>query len=61
MKFQPKLNFFQIVVLLILGAALLRDFDFEVNTFEKPALALIYGVVFLTTLFSVFFKKIEKE
>ncbi|MAD96346.1 MAG: hypothetical protein CMB99_03370 [Flavobacteriaceae bacterium] len=61
MKFQFKLNFFQIVVLIILGAALLRDFDFEAKKFEKPALAFIYGVVFLTTLFSVFFKKIERE
>ena len=39
---QIKPNFFSIVILIILGGALYKQFDFENFTFEKPALAVVY-------------------
>ena len=39
-KIKP--NFFSIVIVIILGGALYKQFDFENFTFEKPALAAVY-------------------
>lgn len=39
------------VVAIILGPALYKQFDFETLQFEKPALAILYIIVFLFSLF----------
>lgn len=45
-------NFFLIIIALILGHVLFKQFDFENLKFEKPALAILYIVVFV---FSIYF------
>jgi len=45
-------NFFLLIVVIILGSALFKQFDFENLKFENPALATVYIVVFV---FSVYF------
>lgn len=44
------INFFLAVIALILGSAIYRQFDFERLEFEKPALAVLYIVVFVAAL-----------
>ena len=46
-------SFFFIVVALILGSALYKQFDFQQVTFEKPALAILYMVVFVFSLYGL--------
>ena len=56
-------NFIFGIIAIILGCSLLKKFDFKNLTFEQPALAVVYIVVFI---FSVYFliknskKKSEK-
>ncbi len=45
-------NFFLVIIALILGQVLFEQFDFENLQFEKPALAILYIVVFV---FSIYF------
>lgn len=40
------------VVAIILGASLFKQFDFQTFKFENPALAIIYAIVFI---FSVYY------
>lgn len=35
------------IVAIILGTALYKQFDFETLKFEKPALAIVYSIVFV--------------
>jgi Ca2+/Na+ antiporter len=44
--------FFLVIIALILGQALFKQFDFENLKFENPALAILYIVVFV---FSIYF------
>lgn len=44
-----------------IGLALLRDTDFESLTFRKPALDILYLVVFIALLFLMFKKKKGKK
>ncbi len=50
MKFRIVPNFFSVVLILILGGALIREFDFENLSFEKPALALVYLFAFILSI-----------
>jgi hypothetical protein len=45
-------NFFAIIIVIIIGSALFKQFDFENLEFEKPVLALVYIV---TLAFSIYF------
>mgnify|MGYP000170963040 CR=1 FL=1 len=45
MKYKIVLNFFSIIIILIVGGALYKQFDFQNMTFEKPVLAVIYVIV----------------
>ena len=47
MKF-PNLSF--LIIALIVGGGLYRQFDMETMTFENPALSAIYGVVFIAAV-----------
>jgi hypothetical protein len=38
-------------IVLILGWTLYKQFDFEQGRFEKPALAVVYSITFLLSLF----------
>lgn len=51
------------VVAIILGVTLFKQFDFESLKFEKPALAVVYIICFLFSVYCVlrnFNKKAEK-
>jgi len=50
MRFKIVPNFFSIVVMLILGGALIREFDFESLSFENPALAIVYLIAFILSI-----------
>lgn len=47
MKYKLVLNFFSVVVALIVGSALFKQFDFENSTIENPVLSIIYSIVFI--------------
>ncbi|MFZ4752887.1 MAG: hypothetical protein ACOYLG_06045 [Chitinophagaceae bacterium] len=51
MEQRKGLNFFFTIIAIIVGGSLIKEYDVEKRTFEKPLLALIY---LLTFLFSVF-------
>lgn len=46
-----------IIIAVILGGALLRHFDFNTLTFEKPWLDALYAIVFVTSLVLLFKNK----
>ena len=46
-------SFIFIIIAVILGATLFKQFDFESLRFEKPWLALIYMVVFLLSIYFI--------
>ena len=51
MEQRKGLNFVFTIIAIIVGGSLIKEYDVENRTFEKPLLALIY---LLTFLFSVF-------
>jgi hypothetical protein len=50
MKYKITPNFFSAIVILIVGSALYKQFDFENYSFEKPALAAVYGVALILSI-----------
>lgn len=51
------------IIAIIVGAALYKQFDFETLKFEKPALAVVYSIVFVFSVFVLiknFRKRAEK-
>ncbi|MFK5856746.1 MAG: hypothetical protein QM503_11490 [Bacteroidota bacterium] len=53
MKTIKSINFFFVIIALILGQALFEQFDFENLTFEKPALAIVYIIVFVISIYLI--------
>lgn len=45
------INFFFGIIAIILGLAIYKQFDFENIKFEKPALATLYIIVFVLSIF----------
>lgn len=43
-------NFFSLIIIIMVGTALYRQFDFQTLRFEKLALSMIYLIVFTTSL-----------
>jgi predicted ferric reductase len=41
------------VIAVILGVSLFKQFDFKNFTFEKPALAIVYLIVFAFSIYSI--------
>lgn len=41
------------IVAIILGVTLFKQFDFENLKFEKPALAIVYIIVFIASIYFV--------
>ena len=39
------------IIAIILGVTLYKQFDFQTMTFEKPAMAVIYGITFIAAIF----------
>lgn len=48
------------IVAIILGVVLYKQFNFETLTFEKPALAIVYIIVFVFSIF-VLIKNFKKR
>ncbi|KRD08199.1 ATP synthase F0 sector subunit C [Flavobacterium sp. Root901] len=48
------------IIAIIVGAALYKQFDFEKLTFEKPALAIVYLIVFVFSII-VLIKGLKKR
>ena len=63
MKNKKSLNFFFVVIIVILGSAINRQFDFENLRFEKPALAIVYIITFAFAVYSLIkdYRKIPKD
>jgi len=51
MKNKKTPNFFLIVVAIILGQALFKQFDFENLKFDNPTLSFIYIIVFVVSIY----------
>ena len=51
MEHKKGINFFFAVVAIILGSALWKQFDFGTLKFQKPALAILYIVVFIAPVY----------
>ncbi len=62
MKYQFKPGIVFIIIAVILGAAIYRQFDFESMKFEKQALVTIYAIAFIMSIIFMFKKpgKIKK-
>lgn len=53
MENRKGINFFFAIIAIIVGSALYKQFDFDKMRFEKPALAVIYMVVFIASIFFI--------
>lgn len=51
MKNKQGLNFFLIIIAIITGSKLIKHFDFQQFTFEKPAQDTLYLIAFAATVF----------
>ena len=51
MEKKKEINFVFAIVAVIIGAALWKQFDFDTYKFQKPALAIIYSVVFIASVY----------
>lgn len=46
-------SFVFIIVAIILGVSLFKQFDFKKLEFEKPALAILYIIVFVASIYFI--------
>lgn len=60
MENKKSFNFFFVIIAIILGQALFEQFDFENQKFEKPALAIVYIIVFVISIY-LLVKKIKNR
>lgn len=60
MNHKIKPNFFSIVILIILGGAIYKQFDFQNFTFEKPVLVVVYIFAFIISIVMMI-KKSKKK
>ena len=51
MEKKKGMNYFFLMNAIILGSALWKQFDFNTLKFEKPALATLYIVVFVASIY----------
>jgi hypothetical protein len=56
-KIQP---FPLIIIAIVLGWTIFKQFDFEQFTFEQPAMAIVYILTFLMTMYFIIKKDPEK-
>ncbi len=50
MKYKIAPNFFSVIILLIIGTALFKQFDFQNLKVEKPALAIVYSFAIILSI-----------
>lgn len=51
MENKKEINFFLLVIAIILGSVLWKQFNFNTFKFEKPALAALYLIVFVASIY----------
>ena len=51
MKNKKSLNFIFLIMAIIVGVALYKQFDFENLKFRQPGLAIVYGITFAFSIF----------
>lgn len=61
MKDKLGFNLIFAIIAFPIGLALLKDTDFDSWTFKKPALDILYLIVFIALIFLIFKKKKEKS
>lgn len=61
MNKRKEYSFPLIIIAVVIGWTIFRDFDFKNLKFEKPALAVVYILTFLMTLYFIFKKDKQKE
>lgn len=49
-----------IIIAIVLGGTIFKEFDFDTLRFEKPALAVVYILTFLMTVYFIFKHNNEK-
>ena len=52
-------NFVSVILAIIIGGALFKQFDFQNLKFEKPALAIVYSIALIICI-GFMIKKIKK-
>lgn len=50
MKYKIVPNIFTIIMAVIIGGGIVKLFDFQSLTFEKPALAVVYIIAFILSI-----------
>lgn len=50
MKYKIAPNFFSVIMAVIIGGGLYKQFDFQNLTFEKPALVAVYSIAFIACI-----------
>jgi len=53
MEYKKTFSFVFVIVAIIVGVALFKQFDSETLRFEKPALAVVYIITFVFSLFII--------
>ena len=56
MSLKKEYSFTLIIIAVILGSSIYRQFDFEKMQFEKPVLVAVYFVAFILALYFIFKK-----
>ena len=51
MEKKKGMNYFFLMIAIILGSALWKQFDFDTLKFENPALATLYIIVFVPSIY----------
>ena len=54
-------NFPMLLVVIIIGTGLYKDFDFATSTFKRPYLDIVYGISLTAGLYFLFKGKKESE
>ncbi|MBB2147087.1 hypothetical protein GM921_16400 [Pedobacter sp. LMG 31464] len=61
MSTKKGLSFPLIIIAIVLGATIFKQFDFKTFKFESPAMAVIYILTFIMTVYFLFKNNKEKQ
>ena len=61
MSNKKEYSFPLIIIAVVLGWTIFKQFDFESLKFEKPAMAVVYILTFLMTVYFILKKDKDKE
>lgn len=56
-----KISFPLLIIIIIIGSGLYKDFDFATLTFKRPYLDIVYGTSLIAGLYFLFKGKKENE